>query len=231
MYNLTTQVLHSIFDKNTPIETVLSSVRDSSIRNMFFFYNKEDIIIQQHDPVKYIYFLLKGSASVITSISWTSSDIIDTLFPLDILGLVELLNDQSAYTAYVVADTPCTVLRIPVPLFQKIIKQEASLCYETLRILGNITMHNMDRAETNSIFHSYDRLCHFLYLKAQGHIPYTFPHTRKELSDDLHINLRTLYRYIGTMEKEGYLKLKHGKIIIEEEHLEKLFEKYGSVTL
>ena len=174
---------------------------------------------------------MKGSASVITSISWTSSDIIDTLVPLDILGLVELLNDQPAYTAYVVADSPCTVLRIPVPLFTRIIKQEAALCYETLRILGNITMHNMDRAETNSIFHSYDRLCHFLYLKAQGHVPYISPFTRKELSENLHINLRTLYRYINTMESEGYLKLEHGKIIIEETHLNRLFDKYGSVTL
>ncbi len=231
MYNLTTQILYSIFHNDHQSAQFLSTIRESSVRNMFFVYNKGDLIIQQHDPVRYVYFLLKGSVSVITSISWTNSDVIDTLFPLDILGLVELLNDQPSYTAFVVADTPCTIFRVPIPLFSKIIKNDVKLCYETLRILGKVTMHNMDRAETNSIFHSYDRLCHFLYLKAQGHIPYTYPHTRKDLSDNLHINLRTLYRYISTMETDGYLKLEHGKIIIQEHHFKKLFEKYGTVTL
>ncbi len=231
MYNLTIKTLYSIFQGRYKQDSFLSDLRDTSVRNMLFVYNEGDLIIQQHAPVKYVYFLLKGSVSVITSISWTSSDIIDILFPLDILGLVELLNDQPSYTAYVVAETPCTVFRISADVFCKIIKHDSILCYETLRILGSVTLDNMNRAETNSIFHAYDRLCYFLYLKAQGHDSYTYPHTRKELAEQLHINLRTLYRYIDSMEKAGYLKLDHGKIVIENEQFQNLHLRYGSVTL
>ena len=33
------------------------------------------------------------------------------------------------------------------------------------------------------------------------------------------------------MEKKGYLTLRKGKIVIEEEHLEKLADRYGDIIL
>ena len=89
-------------------------------------------------------------------------------------------------------------------------------------------MHNMNLAESVAIYDSYDRLCHFLFLRAYEVIPYTYPHTRKKLADDLHINLRTLYRHIDTMKQEGYLKDVQGKIVIEEAQLKRLYKKYGT---
>lgn len=231
MYNSTVKSLYAIFNNEYNHDNPLATFQDAPDRNMFFSYNKEDLIILQNDPVKYVYFLLKGTASALNSISWTSSEWVDTLVPLDILGLVELLNDQPAYTAFVRAETNCVVLRIPVAQFVTIIKEDANLCYHTLRVLGKVTEHNMNRAETVAIFHSLDRLGHFLYLNASGHLPYTYPYTRKKLADDLYINLRTLYRHLDTMAKDGYLKLEKGKIRIEEEHFEKLYEKYGTIIL
>lgn len=231
MYNSTINALKMIFANEYNHENPLLTFKDFQNRSMFYTYNKQDLIIAQNDPVKYVYFLIKGTALVLNSISWTNSDIIDTLVPLDILGLVELLNDQPQYTGFVIADTPCVVLRIPVNQFQKIIKNDGLLCYETLRVLGKITEHNMDRAETNAIFHPYDRLGHFLYLKAKNNIPYVYPHTRKKLAEDVYINLRTLYRHIDTMENEGFLRLERGKIIIGDTEFVKLDARYGSIVL
>lgn len=231
MYNSTIKAMQMIFKNEYNHENPLLTFKDFQNRSMFHVYNKQDLIISQGSPVKYVYFLLKGTALVINSISWTNSDIVDTLVPLDILGLVELLNEQPAYTGYVIADTPCVVLRIPVTQFQNIIKNDGRLCYETLRVLGQITEHNMNRAETNAIFHPYDRLGHFLFLKAQNNVPYVYPHTRKKLSEDVYINLRTLYRHLDAMDKEGFLKLERGKIHIDQEHFDRLDERYGSIVL
>lgn len=231
MYNSTISAIKLIFADDYNHENPLLTFKDFQNRSMFLAYNRQDVIIQQNDPVKYVYFLIKGTASVLNSISWTNSDVIDTLVPLDILGLVEVLNDQPCYTGYVVAETPCIVLRIPVEQFITIIKKDGTLCYETLRVLGKITEHNMNRAETNAIFHPYDRLGHFLYLNATGHIPYIYPHTRKKLAEDLYINLRSLYRHIDTMQKEGFIKLNKGKICIEQEHFDRLDDRYGSIVL
>ena len=231
MYNSAIDAMRTIFSNEYNHENPLLTFKDFRNRNMFFAYNRQDMIIQQNDPVKYVYFFLKGTASVVNSISWANNEVVDTLVPLDILGLVELLNDQPEYTAYVIAETSCVVFRVPVELFQQIIKENGNLCYETLRVLGKITEHNMNRAETNAIFHPYDRLGHFMYLNASGHLPYTYPHTRKKLAEDLYINLRTLYRHIETMEKDGFLSIQKGKIVITEEHFQHLFERYGSVIL
>ena len=231
MYNSTIRAIKLIFDDQYNHENPLLTFKDFQNRSMFHVYNKHDIIIHQGAPVKYIFFLLKGTALVQNSIEWTNSNTLDTLVPLDILGLVELLNDQPNYTGYVVAETPCVVLRVPVDQFLSIIKKDGLLCYETLRVLGKITEHNMNRAETNAIFQPYDRLGHFLYLSALEHLPYTYPYTRKKLAEDVYINLRTLYRHLDSMEKDGFLKLERGKIIILKEHFEKLDERYGSIVL
>lgn len=231
MYNSTVAAMKTIFSGEYNHDNPLLTFKDYQNRGMFLAYNKQDLIIQQGASVKYIYFLLKGTASVLNSISWTNSDIIDTLVPLDLLGLVELLNEQKAYTGYVVAETPCVVFRVSTDLFLSIIKSDGLLCYETLRILGKITEHNMNRAETNAIFHPSDRLGHFLYLSSHGHVPYIYPHTRKKLAEDLHINLRSLYRYLDSMAEEGFIKLERGKIQITKENFAKLDERYGSIVL
>ena len=228
MHKNTIKVMHDVFQGKYNLENPLATFKDSPCRNMFFTYNKQETIIQQYDPVKYIYFFLKGSAHVTKPIVWAKEEIIDTIAPLDILGIVELLNGYPTYTAFVTAETPCIVFRIPVKQFIEILKQDGVLCFETLRVLGSMTMHNMNLAESVAIYDSYDRLCHFLFLRAYEVIPYTYPHTRKKLADDLHINLRTLYRHIDTMKQEGYLKDVQGKIVIEEAQLKRLYEKYGT---
>ena len=228
MYKNTINVMHDIFKKNYNQDNPLLTFKDSPCRNMFLTYNKQEIIIQQFDPVKYIYLFLKGSAHVLKPLAWAKEETIDSIAPLDILGLVEVLNHYPTYTAFVIADSPCIVFRVPVQQFMTCLSQDGSLGISTLHVLGSMTMHNMNLAESLGIYDSYNRLCHFLYLKAYEIFPYTYPYSRKKLADDLHINLRTLYRHLDKMRKEGFLKDIHGKIIIEEKHLRKLNEIYGN---
>lgn len=231
MYISTIDMLKRIFALDYNHEDPIRSFHNSEAIVYIRTYKKHDIIITQKDPVNYFYFLLSGKAAVMNSIAYSKGNLIDTLLPLDIMGLIEYLNDIPYYTGYVVAETSCTVLRIPVTQYGSIIRQDSALCFETLRVLGRVTQSNMDRAETSSIFHPKDRLGHFLYLSSQNHSRYVCPLTRKELASQLFINLRTLYRYLSALEDEGYLILNHGKIVIESKQFEKLEERYGSTIL
>lgn len=231
MNNYTITALKKILSNNYDHKNPILSFQDLATTRMLASFKKNDVILHQMEPVTYFYFLLKGKLSVINSISWSTENTIDTLIPLDILGLTEYLNNIPHYTASVVAETPCILFRIPVGEFISLIKTDAELCYATLCLLGQITSHNMGRAETRSIFHPQDRLGHFLFLESRDHLPYVCPLTRKELSKTLNINLRTLYRYLSIMEEQHYLKIEQGKIIIEQEHLQNLNSRYGSVIL
>lgn len=231
MYNSTTKILEMIFKGQYDKRNPLISFRQIASNSQIVVAEKNDTIISQKDNVKYFYFLLSGRVSVLNSITWSNDNVIDTLEPLDILGLVEYLNNQDQYTAYVVAETKCVLFRISTESFIKIINQNAFLCYQTLRVLGKITEQNMNRAESSSIFHPKDMLGHYLFLQAQHRTPYTCPVTRALLAEKLHINLRTLYRYLDYMQQKGYLALRHGKIVIEDEHFQKLSARYGEIIL
>ncbi len=221
------KILKNDYNHHDPI----SSFPELVYTKMLASYRKNEVIINQMDEARYLYFLLKGKVSVVNSILWTSAYVIDTLVPMEIMGLTEYLNNVPRYTASIVADEHCVVLRVPVDEYEALISNDAEICFDTLKILGKIATHNMSRAETGHIFHPQDRLGYYLFSEAKVNMPYKCPITRKELSSVLYINLRTLYRYLASMEKDGYICMKGGKIIINDDNLKRLNERYGSIVL
>ena len=141
------------------------------------------------------------------------------------------IDQEPHYTAFVVADTAWFLFRVNAKDFMNYIRQNAELCYQTLLITAHVASSNMDRAETHRIFPSKDILGHYLYKQACYHLPYICPLTRKDLANKLNINLRTLYRYLDHMEKQGYIILCKGKIIIKQEQLNQLSLRYGDVII
>ena len=221
------KILKDDYNHNNPAASFFDLISTKTL----ILYKKNDTIIQQMDEVKYFYFLLKGKVSVVNSISWTNGDVIDTLLPLNIMGITEKLNNVSRYTASVVANEQCVVLRVLADEYIALISKDAELCFDTLKLLGKITTHNMSRAETGHIFYPQDRLGYYLFSMAKYNVPYVCSATRKELSASLYINLRTLYRYLDSMEKNGLITIDRGKIIVDKKNLDKLNERYGSVVL
>lgn len=219
--------LRGEYNKKDPV----SSLAHLSLGSQLIVAEKGETIIYQKDPAKYCYFLLSGRTVIMNQISWSIDDIIDYVEPPHILGLMEYLMKIPSYTAFVVAESTCVLLRVLTEDFVKLIQHENDLCYRTLLILGSVANNNMERAETQRMFPAKDILGHYLYTQAHHSLPYTCPLTRKDLSDKLTINLRSLYRYLDHMQKKGYIVLKRGKIVIDEEHFEKLAGRYGEVIL
>ena len=231
MYEDIVKALKIIFNEKYDKMQPSASFNPNICREHIIVIERNHTIIYQKDPVKYFYFLLSGRTVILNHIEWNDDNIIDYVKPPHILGLVEYLNDTSSYTAFVMADTKCVLFQIAAEDFIQIIKQDAALCYQTLVLQGKTTDANMAHAELTNIFHPKDKLGHYLYIQAQHHIPYVYKMTRRDLSNELHINLRTLYRYIDSMKDNGYLTLHKGKIVIKEDHFEKLAGRYNNVIL
>lgn len=58
--------------------------------------------------IQHMYILVRGKANIFNTNSLGLDVILDEVGPPEILGLVEVLNNNSPYTAYVIADTCCT---------------------------------------------------------------------------------------------------------------------------
>ena len=231
MYNDIKKALEIILKEEYDKENPLQSFTHLDLGNQLLTVPKGETILYQGDSAEYFYILLSGRTIIMNQISFSTSDIIDYVEPPHILGFMEYIDQEPHYTAFVVADTACVLFRVNAKDFMNYIRQNAELCYQTLLITAHVASSNMDRAETHRIFPSKDILGHYLYKQACYHLPYICPLTRKDLANKLNINLRTLYRYLDHMEKQGYIILCKGKIIIKQEQLNQLSLRYGDVII
>ncbi len=218
-------ILEEKYDKNSPFALLRHLVPQNWLINA----EKGSTIIYQKDPAKYFYILLTGRVMIMNRISWSVDSIIDYVEPPHILGLIEFIMNIPSYTAFVVAETHCCFFRIPAADFIRIIRQNNELCYNTLIVMGKISDHSMNLAEKKQLFHPKDLLGHYLYLQAKHKTPYVCPLTRKALAELLDINLRSLYRHIDYMEQNGFLSLRRGKIVVEQEHFDRLAARYDDI--
>ncbi len=202
-----------------------------TLSRYFVRFERGDTIIYQKDPTKYFFILLNGQTIIMNLISWSTNDIINYVQPPHILGLSEYLTQDEFYNAFVVADTKCLTFKIRANEFIQLIQSDAELCYLVLTVMGYMFTLNTGRAETRRIFPPKDCVGYYLYVQAKNTSSYTCPLTHNELSAELNINLRTLYRYLDSLKEDGYLTLRRGKIVIESSHFQKLSERYGKVHL
>lgn len=220
-------VLNREYDVKDPAKSLQHLAADSLVT-----VTKHKTIIFQEDMIDYFYILLSGKVSVVNSVSWGYDLVIDYLEPIHILGLVEYLNNINTYTAFIVTESKCTLFKLPVEDFIQTIKKDSALCYQTLVALGEVTQANMNRCELKTIMHPRDALGnHLFHLAGASGLPYTFPRNRAELAEELHINLRTLYRYIKQLNEDGFLSLERGKIVIGRTEFEKMVARYNELIL
>ena len=196
-----------------------------------FQIKKGKTIITQGQPADYIYILLRGEGVVLNDIEWNINNTIDEVNAIDCLGITEYLTEKKEYTGFVIAKTDCYVFKLHNSEFYEILSSSFEISFTILKILARVTTHAMEHAETQSTFPKKDIVGYYLYLKSCDSIPYICPLRRSEVADFLHINLRSLYRYLDIMKSEGMIKLRKGKIIIDIECFKILSNKYQSLIL
>lgn len=167
---------------------------------------------------------LKGKATV-----WNEDQVVGVVNAIEILGLIEYLNETKYYTANVIAESSCLVFKVKVEDFIDLIQQNGLLCYQVLHNFGHAMSANMTNAEQKHLLVHQDILGYYLFLQSINEHQYQCPLTRVQLADRLNLNLRTLYRYIATLEGLQMLTLRHGKIYITEDNFAKLQQKYGKM--
>ncbi len=223
-------LLEKLLSNNANFQKYKSET-EHTFYNALFRAPKNDIILSQNSPSDALYILLEGSVSIVDECADEYNSIIDSVEPIHILGLVEILNHIDTYCAFVIANTPCTFLKFTTSEFLNAISQNVALCYRTLITLSHSTQANMYRAKSQYLLQQEDILGHYFFqlVRTKGK-PYIYPHTREYLADKLHINLRTLYRYLDMLKKQELITIQQGKIIITEKNFQKLNFQYSNLS-
>lgn len=184
--------------------------------------------ISQGEPIHRLHILLAGSCAVVILGSDGRTVIADRMAPVQILGLSETLRGVETYDAAVEAGTGAVLLEIPLPLFQAALSQSLPLCRTFLRYLAVLAVRNMDKADQKALVSPRDSLGFYLYRSALGkHLPCFLPVSREQLAAELHLNLRTLYRYLDWYKAQGMLLPRRGKLAMDKGCFQKLKAAFG----
>ena len=140
MYKNTKKALEIILKEEYDKENPLQSFTHLNLGNQLLTVPKGETILYQGDSAEYFYILLSGHTVIMNQISFSTNDIIDYVEPPHILGLMEYINKDSFYTAFVVADTACVLFRVNAKEFMDFIQQDAKLCYQALIITAHIAV-------------------------------------------------------------------------------------------
>ena len=195
-----------------------------------YTYKVNEYIIRALDPLEYVYLLLKGSVSVIVTANNGGMIVADTLDAPQLLGLSELMTYGDVCEADVVARNRCKVVKIPCETFQRLLEEDKNIYPVIATYLAELARRNMYYAQDRTLFNNRERFGLFLYDRASvSPLPCTIKETREQLSLLVHLNMRTLYRYIEEFNKNGYLTLSEHKITIDKDNYDKLDEDFGTL--
>ncbi len=175
--------------------------------------------IQMGFPANTIWVLLSGSSQVICYNRQGTCCVQDAPTRTQIFGLMEQLNHQSNYTATVCASSDCRLIRIPSVLFMEALDVSIPLLRLALEDLCELAKRAMNLSEFHTLYDPKDNLVIFLnkYCSQAQDYPCVVHTTRKEMAEILHMNLRSLYRYLDVLKQDGLFSISHGKITISEE--------------
>ncbi|MEG1887324.1 MAG: cyclic nucleotide-binding domain-containing protein [Oscillospiraceae bacterium] len=170
--------------------------------------------------------LLRGSAKVICYNNSGLASIQDRLIAPQMFGLMEAIDGRISYAASVEADSPSYIMEVPVHLFRSLIDECNSAAQVIIRNLCYMAVRNMNNVEYYALNRPQETLVLYLYRSCMGQpLPYVLTSNRKLLAEILHINLRSLYRYLNELKSDGVCNTVKGKITITQEAFVKLKER------
>ncbi len=184
---------------------------------------KGEAFIQFGFAAEMVYFLLQGQVRVSVVTSEGAQAVIDSIEAPHLFGVTEAVQGKQQYSARVEGASSCLVAAVPAQEFLRQVYGDAKASQTLILFLATIANEIMDKAERKAIRKPREILLYYLYQYGKKHTrPCRLSLTRKALSEELHINLRTLYRYLAVCEQEGVLLLEGGKVVITEEGFKRL---------
>ncbi len=183
-----------------------------------------DAVLHSGFPITRFYILLRGSCAATVYSEGGRSAIAEVSEPVQVFGVSELLRDVRVFHASIYASSDdCELLSCPARDFMGCLDTSIEFAGLVLRYLAELMVRSMNKERERSFGSSKRAVAEFCCAEsASKKLPYRIPATRKEMSERLHINLRTLNRKVDALKAEGCLSADRGKLLVTRENFERL---------
>lgn len=177
-----------------------------------------------------IYLLLSGKCYIVKYSVDGKSIIADTMYPIQLFGLYEMLHHTDNYRATVTAASECCLLEISAPYFRSCLEADIQTALLTLEYLAGVMEESISKSDRTLFHTALQNLVLYLHRQCQGlERPCVLPISRRTMSEELNINLRTLYRYLDRLKEENLISVNRGKISIDGEQYARLCQFVGEL--
>ncbi|WP_319370196.1 Crp/Fnr family transcriptional regulator [uncultured Ilyobacter sp.] len=171
-------------------------------------YAKGEIIFNAYKPVLYIYFLVEGLVEINSIMLSGNKLFINNLFPLELIGDLEYMNNQDAMFDVVAADASTAIL-LPFDIAKKYLEDNPKF-WRLLAIECNKKLLRTNKAIILKGSYSLKTVLANYLIKNNYEITFS---SLVDLAAHLNVSYRNLSRVIKTLSEEGVIKKDRKKII------------------
>ena len=179
--------------------------------------SKGSTVVKAGANLNCVHILVRGACCISKTASDGRTVLSATYEGKTVFGLCEHLCGSVQFDDTVVATGQSCVMSISIPLFAE--------CMNSSPVLQNALMKSLAMYVRSTIAHS-DRLSThnnsenlLLYLNEKckdGTFPKIITVGKKQIAEELNMNLRTLYRQLDALVDQGFIGRNQGKIVISE---------------
>lgn len=200
-----------------------------------FSLSAGESLIHEEDPCRTVYFLLKGSVSVITNQTRISRYTLTEATAPDFFGEYEVLGGMPRYIAEVRAVTPCRLLAFPADAYLVWMHNDQELFFQRVHGILNSLLSQTANERNLHFLDAASKVVQFLiraYEKSEGapEMMKIFS-TRTEIAETTGNSVRTVNRAVTRLAEKRLVSVKNGKLQItaaQYEALKKEMESFFS---
>lgn len=184
-----------------------------------------DELFRAGKPCDYIYFILSGKVRGIEYQQPGNMYVFMEFTEADILGDYEVFGEIPECRVTIQAVEPCKALAIPANIYVAWMHMDINALYLRIQKIMNTMTHQMSDERKYILLNCRERLILFIteqYRKKGNNKEYKFHMTQPELADRIGVTVRTIQRNLLSLEKEGMIAVKAGKICISADQYQKL---------
>lgn len=171
-------------------------------------FQKGEIIFNAYKPVLYIYFLVEGLVEINSIMLSGNKLFINNLFPLELIGDLEYMNNQDAMFDVVSADD-CTAILLPFEVARKHLENNPEF-WKLLAIECNKKLLRTNKAIILKGSYSLKTVLANHLIKNDFEINFD---SLVNLASHLNVSYRNLSRVIKALSEEGIIRKERKKII------------------
>ena len=166
-------------------------------------FRKGELILQQGEQPKYLYFLVEGRGKVFASSDEGKKLILAFISPFAVIGDIEFVQ-QAPYLNTVEAITDVKLLKLPLPVIQQIAMQHLPFMTFILETLTRKFYSNANASHFNLLYSVEVRLASYLLSMTTDEEAVSI-HQLRDIADLIGTSYRHLNRIIGQLQESGYV--------------------------